>query len=221
MVTLTLQNMELPKIWDLEVLDIKDPVERKNKTLLEEETLIHFKETIKVGEDQRYEVSLPWLAGHPPVYDMYDAAESILRSVLRFCHNLKVNSHKLRKELTFQDIQIAEEAVIRIIQAKWSSKMQEKYSKTIQFYEENKILKVRARLILGEDAEDFVRPTVLPYHPIVRRLIEYTHKTLYQVGVQTTLSHLRERFWIPRGRRIVREVLHKFLTCKRYILQNP
>ncbi|GFW43743.1 integrase catalytic domain-containing protein [Trichonephila clavipes] len=94
--------------------------------------------------------------------------------------------------------------------------MQEKYSKTIQFYEENKILKVRSRLILGEDTEDFVRPTILPDHPIVRRLIEYTHKTLQHAGVPTTLSHLRERFWILRGRRIVREVLHKCLTCKRY-----
>ncbi|GFY08281.1 integrase_H2C2 domain-containing protein [Trichonephila clavipes] len=110
---------------------------------------------------------------------------------------------------------MAKEAVIRI-QAEWSSEMQEKYSKTIQFYEENKILKVRSRFILGEDAEDFVRPTVLPDHPIVRRLIEYTHKTLQHAGVQTILSHLRERFWIPRGRRIVREVLHKCLTCKRY-----
>ncbi|GFV63855.1 uncharacterized protein TNCV_5138601 [Trichonephila clavipes] len=72
--------MELPKIWDLEVLDITDPLERKNKTLLEDETLIHFKESIKVGEDRWYEVSLPWLAGHPPVYDMYDVAESRLRS---------------------------------------------------------------------------------------------------------------------------------------------
>ncbi|GFR18838.1 integrase_H2C2 domain-containing protein [Trichonephila clavata] len=105
--------------------------------------------------------------------------------VLIFCHNLKGNSHKLRKELTFQEIQMAEEAV-------------------------------RSRLILGEYAEDFVRPTVLPDHPIVRRLIEYTHKTLQHAGVQTTLSHLCERFWIPRGRRIVREVLHKCLTCKRY-----
>ncbi|GIX94263.1 reverse transcriptase [Caerostris darwini] len=83
MVTLSLQNLELPKIWDLEVLDIKDPVERKNKTLLEEETLIHFKETIRFQEDQRYEVALPWLAGHPPVYDKYDVAESRLRSVTK------------------------------------------------------------------------------------------------------------------------------------------
>ncbi|GFR33183.1 DUF5641 domain-containing protein [Trichonephila clavata] len=112
--------------------------------------------------------------------------------VLRFCHNLKANSHKLRKELTFQEIQMAVKAVIRIIQTKWSSEMQEKYSETIQFYEENKILKVRSRLIIGEDAEDFVRPTVLPDHPIIRRLIEYIHKTLHHAGVQTTLSHLPE-----------------------------
>ncbi|CAL1287820.1 unnamed protein product [Larinioides sclopetarius] len=83
MVTLTLQNIELPKIWDLEVLDIKDPVERKNKTLLEEETLIHFRETIKFQDDKRYEVALPWLAGHLPIYDMYDVAESRLRSVTK------------------------------------------------------------------------------------------------------------------------------------------
>ncbi|GFX91975.1 DUF1758 domain-containing protein [Trichonephila clavipes] len=83
MVTLTLQNMEFPKIWDLEVLDIKDPVEQKNKTLLEEGTLIHCKETIKVGEDRQYEVSLRWLAGHPPVYDIYDVAETRLHSVTK------------------------------------------------------------------------------------------------------------------------------------------
>ncbi|GBL97009.1 hypothetical protein AVEN_254065-1 [Araneus ventricosus] len=82
----------------------------------------------------------------------------------------------------------------------------EKYTQTIQFYEENKIFKDRSRLILGQDPEDFVRPTILPEHSIVRRLINYAHKTLHHAGVQTTLSHLRERFWIPRGRRIVKEV---------------
>ncbi|GFR07231.1 integrase_H2C2 domain-containing protein [Trichonephila clavata] len=88
--------------------------------------------------------------------------------VLRFCHNLKANSHKLRKELTFQEIQMAEEAVIRIIQAEWSSEMQEKYSKTIKFYEENKILKVRSRLIFGEDAEDLLSPPFFQIIPLLK-----------------------------------------------------
>ncbi|GIY77058.1 reverse transcriptase [Caerostris darwini] len=68
---------------DFQSFGHKRSVERKNKTLLEEETLIHFKETIRFQEDQRYEVALPWLAGHPPVYDKYDVAESRLRSVTK------------------------------------------------------------------------------------------------------------------------------------------
>ncbi|GFU48522.1 uncharacterized protein NPIL_45831 [Nephila pilipes] len=117
--------------------------------------------------------------------------------ILRFCRNIRVNSDKLTKELSYEEIQRAEEALIRLIQSEWPSDIREKYTQTIQFYEENKILKVRSRLILGEDPEDFVRPTVLPDHPIVRRLIDYIHKKLHHAGVQTTLSHLRERFWIP------------------------
>ncbi|GFS48338.1 ethanolamine-phosphate cytidylyltransferase [Trichonephila inaurata madagascariensis] len=69
LVTLSLQNMDVPKMWDLEVLGITDPIEKKNESLLEEETLAHFKETIRICEDQRYEVALPWLAGHPALYD--------------------------------------------------------------------------------------------------------------------------------------------------------
>ncbi|GFS44078.1 transposable element Tc1 transposase [Nephila pilipes] len=124
--------------------------------------------------------------------------------ILRFCRNIRVNSDKLTKELSYEEIQRAEEALIRLIQSEWPSDIREKYTQTIQFYEENKILKVRSRLILGEDPEDFVRPTVLPDHPIVRRLIDYIHKKLHHAGVQTTLSHLRERFWIPRGRRAIK-----------------
>ncbi|GBN25629.1 hypothetical protein AVEN_121688-1 [Araneus ventricosus] len=105
---------------------------------------------------------------------------------------------------------------MRIIQSEWSSDTGEKYTQTIQFYEENKITKVRSRLILGQESEDFVRPTVPPDHPIVRRLMDYAHKTLHHPGIQTTMSHLRERFWIPRGRRVVKEVLQKCVTCRRY-----
>ncbi|GIY52717.1 reverse transcriptase [Caerostris extrusa] len=152
-------------------------------------------------------------------FSSYPRIIRMIAWILRFCQNIRVNSHKLTKELSYEEIQSAKEALIRIIQSEWPTDIQEKYAQTIQFYEENKILKVKSRLILGEDPEDFVRPTVLPNHPIVRRLINYVHQKLQHAGVQTTLSHLRERFWIPRGRRIVREVLQKCVTCKRYALR--
>ncbi|GBN76246.1 hypothetical protein AVEN_237561-1 [Araneus ventricosus] len=78
MVTLCLQNFEIPNIWELENVSIVDPTERKATKLLENEALAHFQETVK-KVDNRYEVALPWLAGHPPVHDMYDVAESRLR----------------------------------------------------------------------------------------------------------------------------------------------
>ncbi|GIY86738.1 reverse transcriptase [Caerostris darwini] len=137
--------------------------------------------------------------------------------MLRFCQNIRVNSHKLTKELSYEEIQSAEEAIIRIIQSEWPTNIQEKYAQTIQFYEENKILKVKSRFILREDSENFVRPTVLPDHPIVR--IDCIHQKLQYAGVQTTLSHLRERFWIPRGRGIVREDIKMCVACKRYTLK--
>ncbi|GFY40659.1 DUF1758 domain-containing protein [Trichonephila inaurata madagascariensis] len=83
LVTLSLKNMDVPKMWDLEVLGITDPIEKKNESLLEEETLVHFKETIRICEDQRFEVALPWLAGHHALYDKYDAAESRLRTATK------------------------------------------------------------------------------------------------------------------------------------------
>ncbi|GBN39620.1 hypothetical protein AVEN_37159-1 [Araneus ventricosus] len=41
--------------------------ERKTTKLLEDETLAHFQEAVR-KTDHRYEVALPWLADHPPVY---------------------------------------------------------------------------------------------------------------------------------------------------------
>ncbi|GBL87259.1 hypothetical protein AVEN_28792-1 [Araneus ventricosus] len=82
MVTLSLQNFEIPKIWELEKIGIVDSTERKATKLLEDETLAHFQETVK-KIDHRYEVALPWLAVDPPVYDMYDVAESRLLSVIK------------------------------------------------------------------------------------------------------------------------------------------
>lgn len=83
MVSLNLQNIDLQKIWDLETLGITDPTEDQNKKILEEETLIHFQENVKVNSEGRYEVALPWLVGHPPLSNNRETAESRLRAVTK------------------------------------------------------------------------------------------------------------------------------------------
>ncbi|GBN59184.1 hypothetical protein AVEN_122821-1, partial [Araneus ventricosus] len=135
----------------------------------------------------------------------FSSYKKILRMtayVLRLCNNIKRNSHKLVNSLSCEEIQKAEETLIKIMQSEWPSEIREKYKDTIQFFEENGILKVQTRLILSQDPEDFTHPTVLPDHPLLERLVLHTHRSLMHAGVLTTLAQLREKFWIPKGRRV-------------------
>ncbi|GFW51728.1 integrase catalytic domain-containing protein [Trichonephila clavipes] len=90
----------------------------------------------------------------------------------------------------------------------WSDLLKSKRSKET-------FTKVQTRLILNQDPEDFTHPTVLPDHPLLERLILYTHRSLMHAGVLTTLAQLREKFWIPKGRRVVRAILRQCIKCKR------
>ncbi|GFT79326.1 integrase_H2C2 domain-containing protein [Nephila pilipes] len=69
------------------------------------------------------------------------------------------------------------------MQSEWPSEIREKYKDTIQFFEENGILKVQTRLIPSQDPEDFTHPTVLPDHPLLERLVLHTHRSLMHPGV--------------------------------------
>ncbi|XP_071043374.1 uncharacterized protein [Parasteatoda tepidariorum] len=130
----------------------------------------------------------------------FSSYERILRTtawVLIFINNIKPMSTKLMQALSGEEIKRAEESLIKIIQSEWPSEIRESYSRSMRIYEHEGILKVESKLILGEDPDDFVLPIVLPDHPITRRMIEYFHKKYHHTGVQATLTHLRERFWIP------------------------
>lgn len=81
-------------------------------------------------------------------------------------------------------------------------------------------MKVQTRLILSQDPEDFTYPIVLPDHPLLERLILHTHRSLMHAGVLTILAQLRERFWIPKGRRVVRAVLRQCVPCKKLTSRN-
>ncbi|GFY42777.1 uncharacterized protein TNIN_216241 [Trichonephila inaurata madagascariensis] len=95
------------------------------------------------------------------------SAESQRLNIFEFCNNIKRNSPKLVNSLSCEEIQKAEETLIKIMHSERLSEIREKYKDTIQFFEENGILKVQTRLILSQDPEDFTHPTVLPDHPVI------------------------------------------------------
>ncbi|XP_018339113.1 PREDICTED: uncharacterized protein LOC108746690, partial [Trachymyrmex septentrionalis] len=79
---------DISDLWELDVLDIKDPFESKSKKDHEDKILSAFLENVKVNEDGRYEVQLPWRENHPTLENNRELAIRRLESTTR---KLKVN----------------------------------------------------------------------------------------------------------------------------------
>lgn len=153
-------------------------------------------------------------------FSKYSMIVRMVAWIFRFYDNSRRAQKKVGGPVTSDEFQRAELCLIKVIQSEWSEENRKKYKASMKFYEDKGVLRVRTRLIFSEDDEDFQCPIVLPDHQITRRLIEYTHKVMNHAGVQTTLGHLRERFWIPRGRRIIREVISKCVPCRRHSVKH-
>jgi hypothetical protein len=46
-------------------------------------------------------------------------------------------------------------------------------------------------------------------------IIEDRHRRVKHAGVKTTLTEVREDFWIPRGRRMVKNIINKCIICRK------
>jgi len=66
-------------------------------------------------------------------------------------------------------------------------------------------------------SEEEKHPIILPSnHPAVKLLIENVHRHELHAGVEHTLSVLRQRFWLIKGRSTVRQTLRNCLICRHY-----
>ena len=51
------------------MLGINDPIEKQSKMEIDRQVKEHFLRTVTRNEDGRYEISLPWAEGKPPLPD--------------------------------------------------------------------------------------------------------------------------------------------------------
>ncbi|XP_071043021.1 uncharacterized protein [Parasteatoda tepidariorum] len=79
----------------------------------------------------------------------------------------------------------------------------------------NQPFRIRTRLSLKDNLENFKFPIVLPSdHPIVEKLAHWRHCYLGHAGVQIVMTQLIEEFWILKLRKTVRKVIRKCIVCK-------
>nr|XP_027231846.1 uncharacterized protein LOC113823419 [Penaeus vannamei] len=77
------------------------------------------------------------------------------------------------------------------------------------------LLRVGGRLTNSQLEEDAKHPVILPHaHHISRLIVESCHLNTGHAGVERVLAEIRRKFWILKGRKLVKSVVYSCVTCK-------
>ncbi|XP_025262293.1 uncharacterized protein LOC112637250 [Camponotus floridanus] len=95
-------------------------------------------------------------------------------------------------------------------------------SKLTPFLDDHGIIRVGGRLKHAVLSGDERHPMILPPESwMTQLLVKAHHRRTLHGGVQLTLGLLRLRYWIPRGRSIVKGIIHRCVTCVRWKAAVP
>eukprot|EP00794_Sanderia_malayensis_P002729 gene2729-3154_t len=53
------------------------------------------------------------------------------------------------------------------------------------------------------------------HQPLATRIVEHYHRLTLHGGIQATMAALRQKYWIPRLRQMVKSVCHKCNSCRK------
>ena len=153
--------------------------------------------------------------------------------VLRFIRNARVqhnNRSETTKELNGKEISEAETLWINSVQRESfpsEHKLLTKGSKQLSnttymsqfglFCDESGVIRCKGRINNSPLPNNCNNPVFMPSkNHLVELLILNVHNSTKHSGVRSTLTTIRERFWILRGRESIKKVLNKCLVCATY-----
>ena len=70
-------------------------------------------------------------------------------------------------------------------------------------------------LIMKKKLFDSIDPVFLPQSLLTNLIILEAHRKVAHAGINATLTEMRSRYWIRRGRQIVKRLLIGCVVCKR------
>ena len=128
--------------------------------------------------------------------------------VARFAFNCRQHKEKLRGPLTTTEI---DKQILFWIKRAQSSNEYEEERLTLNLQpNEFGVLVCRGR-IQGS------YPVFLPdTHPFTVKLVGQAHMRTLHGGVDMTMAHIREKYWIPRLRRLARKAIKGCYGCRRF-----
>ena len=143
----------------------------------------------------------------------------------RFLRNLKIKAKLLKEgtvchgEVTEDEIAHAELQWLRSVQK--NLKAQANYGHLEHefglYEDENEIVRCKGRIANADLPYETRFPALLPRdHYISTLLVRQAHERVHHSKVAATLAQLRMRFWIVRGRQLVKKITSRCTVCRRY-----
>ena len=140
--------------------------------------------------------------------------------IMRFLKNSQsTRKGTIRNQGILQRDEIAEAERMWIEASQDELKRGKNYNETVRklnLVDLDGLLKCYGRLENSDLDLASQQPIILPKdHRLTRLVIEECHHRTQHGGVRSTLGELRLRFWVPKGRQVVKKVLRECVTCKK------
>ena len=139
--------------------------------------------------------------------------------VLRFVKNIKLKQSENRelREITTSEMQEAEDLWIKQAQMHCRDEKSKPMIASLGVYSDAGILRCKGRLEHTELDYETKYPILLPkMHRLTELIVKDCHHRVKHLKVRATLADVRAKYWIPRGRQLVKQIIHKCMNCKRH-----
>ena len=151
--------------------------------------------------------------------------------VLRFIKNVRRHNqtrHDTHPVLEVSELQLSETLWIRSIQYEFfpeaicylkqlTRKKPVMVDQFRLFIDEQQIIRCKGRINNSNLPMETKRPILLPKHSrFAQLLIKHLHLKNLHSSIRDTLVYLQEKYWVIKGRKVVRSVIKSCVQCKRY-----
>ena len=136
--------------------------------------------------------------------------------VLRAVEKFKVKGAGQTKPLSSKDLSDAERLWIKEVQKSVFRETSLKLQLNL-FLDEKGLWRCGGRLGNADLPYSTKYPILLPRdHPVTPLIVSDAHRRVLHNGLRDTLTEVRTRFWIVKGRSLVRRIIHRCVTCRRF-----
>ena len=165
-------------------------------------------------------------------YGNYSKLLRVVAYVFRYFTKLRINPFKVQlpdtgyngNNISIDEIIFAENYLIKLNQSTYYSSIYDHfYHKTksipiinqLKLYIDNGVIRSRGRLENSELPVETKFPILLPNCLFTKLLIRDAHWRIHHGGINETLSYIRQKFWIPKARTLIKSVLRKCVLCNK------